>query len=225
MRTTYAVTWQDLSGKLSSGKLELSPEGMIFEGSAGNGPVSMEIGYDEISTIRVARSSADCLYSRPTLVLERRADAPIRVASVAQTGIISELAERLAKVLLEERSKSTRLALVLPLREGVGEHARPLIAEGPPFDIEASGLESHHVFVTDSEVVFLFEGETAAALRLVAGQAHVWTVASAWNELLAGPPRVAEGAYSWARPKTLEGASFASTPGAGDSEGGDLFEP
>jgi hypothetical protein len=225
MRTTYAVTWQDSSGESSSGKLELTPEGMVFEGSAGNGPVTMEIGYDEISTIRVARASADCLAGRPTLVLERRDDAPIRIGSVAQTGIISELAERLAKVLLEERSKSTRLALVLPLREGMGDRARSLIAEGPPFDIAASGLESHHVFVTDSEVMFLFEGETAAAIRLLAGQAHLWTVASGWNELLAGPPRVAEDAYSWARPKTPDGASFASTPGAGDSEGGDLFEP
>ena len=225
MRTTYAVTWQGSSGEPSSGKLELSPEGMAFEGSAGNGPVDMEIGYDEISTIRVARSSADCLDSRPTLVLERRADAPIRIASVAQTGIISELAERLAKVLLEERSKLSRLAVVLPLQDGVGDLARSLIAKGPPFDIESTGLESHHVFITDSEAVFLFEGETAAAIRLLAGQAHLWTVASGWNELLAGPPRVAEDAYSWARPKTLEGASFASTPGAGDSEGGDLFEP
>lgn len=225
MRTTYAVTWEDFSGASSSGKLELTPEGMVFEGSAGNGPVSMEIGYDEISTIRVARASADCLDGRPTLVLERRGDAPIRIASVAQTGIISELAERLAKVMLEERSKLTRLAILLPLQEGVEDQARSLIAEGPPFDLEASGLESHHVFVTDSEVVFLFEGETPAAIRRLAAQAHVWTVASAWNELLAGPPRVAEGAYSWARPKPLDGASFASTPGAGDSEGGDLFEP
>jgi hypothetical protein len=222
---TYAVTWQDLSGKLSSGKLELSPEGMIFEGSAGNGPIRVEIGYDEISTIRVARASADCLAGRPTLVLERRGDASISIASVAQTGIVSELAERLAKVLLEERSKLTRLAVVLPLQQGVGDRARSLIDEGPPFDIEASGLESHHVFVTDSEVVFLFEGETPAAFRRLAAQAHLSTVASAWNELLAGPPRVAEDAYSWARPKTLDGASFASTPGAGDSEGGDLFEP
>jgi len=225
MRTTYAVTWQGSAGEPSSGKLELSPEGMVFEGSAGNGPISMEIGYDEISTIRVARSSADCLYNRPTLVLERRADAPIRIASVAQTGIISELAERLAKVLLEERSKLSRLAVVLPLQDGVGDRARSLIAKGPPFDLGSSGLESHHVFVTDSEAVFLFEGETAAAIRLIAGQAHLWTVASGWNELLAGPPRVAEDAYSWARPKTPEGASFTSTPGAGDSEGGDLFEP
>lgn len=225
MRTTYAVTWQHSSGQSSSGKLELTPEAMTFEGSAGNGPVSMEIGYDEISTIRVARASADCLAGRPTLVLERRGDAPIRIASVAQTGIISELAERLAKVLLEERSKLSRLAVVLPLQDGVADRARSLIAKGPPFDIEESDLESHHVFVTDSEVVFLFEGEAPAAIRRLADQAHLWTVASAWNELLAGPPRVAEDAYSWARPKTLEGASFASTPGAGDSEGGDLFEP
>jgi hypothetical protein len=225
MRTTYAVTWQDSSEESSSGKLELSPEGMIFEGSAGNGPVTMVIGYDEISTIRVARASADRLAGRPTLVLERRGNAPIRIASVAQTGIISELAERLAKVLLEERSELSRLAVVLPLQDGMEDRARLLIAEGPPFDIERSGLESHHVFVTNSEAVFLFEGETAAAIRLLAGQAHLWTAASAWNELLAGPPRIAEDAYSWARHKTLDGASFASTPGAGDSEGGDLFEP
>lgn len=225
MRTTYAVTWQDPPRGSQSGKLELGPQGVIFEGSSGNGPVRIEVGYDEISTIRVARSPADRLAGRPTLLLERGGHAPIRIASVAQTGIVSELAEHLAKILLEQRPRMSRFAVVVPLREGARDRAQSLIRAGPPFDLQESGLESHHVFVTDSEVVFLFAGESRAAIGRLAGEAHLWTVATAWQELLAGPPRVAEDAYSWVQPQALDGTSFAPTPGPGDSEGGDLFEP
>ena len=225
MRTSYAVTWKEPSCGAQSGKLELGPHCVTFEGSSGNGPVRTKVDYDEISTIGVARASADRLEGRPTLLLARHGKPPIRIASVAQTGIVSELAERLANVLLEQRPKMTRFAVVVPLREGVRDRARSLIRAGPPFDLLDSGLESHHVFVTDAEVVFMFEGESRAAIERLAGQAHLWTVATTWKELLAGPPRIAEDAYSWVQPKAVDGTSFASTPGPGDSEGGDLFEP
>ena len=226
MRTSYAVTWQEPSCGSQSGKLELGGQGLIFEGSSGSGPVRSEVGYDEISTIQVARAPGDRLAGRPTLLVERDGNAaPIRIASVAQTGIVSELAEHLAKVLLEQRPKMSRLAVVVPLRDGERDRARSLIRAGPPFDLHESGLESHYVFVTDSEVVFLFAGESRAAIERLAGEAHLWTAASAWKDVLAGPPRIAEDAYAWVQPKGLDGATFASTPGPGDSEGGDLFEP
>jgi hypothetical protein len=225
MRTSYAVTWQEPSCGSQSGKLELGGQGMIFEGSSGNGPVRTEVGYEEISTIQVARAPGDRLAGRPTLLLERGGNAPIRIASVAQTGIVTELAEHLAKVLLEQRPKMSRLAVVVPLQDGARDRAQSLIRAGPPFDLQESGLESHYVFVTDSEVVFLFAGESRAAIERLAGEAHLWTVASTWKDLLAGPPRIAEDAYAWVQPKGLDGTTFASTPGPGDSEGGDLFEP
>ena len=38
------------------------------------------------------------------------------------------------------------------------EEARKLIAQGPPFDIGASGLQRHTVYLSAAEVVFVFEG-------------------------------------------------------------------
>jgi hypothetical protein len=54
-------------------------------------------------------------------------------------------------------------AVVVPIRRGTAEAARGLIEEGRPFDVEDVGLERHHVFVSEREVVFFFEGESAAA--------------------------------------------------------------
>jgi hypothetical protein len=48
-------------------------------------------------------------------------------------------------------------------------------------------------------------------------------VAAAWEDLVEGPPRIAEDAYSWIRRHVPDDVSFAPTPGPGDSDGGDLF--
>jgi hypothetical protein len=49
--------------------------------------------------------------------------------------------------------------------------------------------------------------------------------ASGWSELAAGPPRIAEDADSWVGPGPPEHVSFTSTPGPGDSDGGDVYAP
>ncbi len=43
------------------------------------------------------------------------------------------------------------------LKPGAGAEASRLVGEGPPFDLEASGLERHYVFLTGDEIIFLFE--------------------------------------------------------------------
>jgi hypothetical protein len=55
------------------------------------------------------------------------------------------------------------VARVVPIRRGTAEAARRLVEEGPPFDVERLGLERHHVFVSEREVVFFFEGDSATA--------------------------------------------------------------
>jgi hypothetical protein len=75
-----------------------------------------------------------------------------------------------------------------------------LLAEGPPFDPGATPLERHDVFVTDREVVFLFEGpEAREAVQELAGDPGVWRAAARWRELLAGRPRIADDVYAWER--------------------------
>lgn len=120
----------------------------------------------------------------------------------------------------------SNLVVVVPLKEGTHERAGALLAEGPPFDLERTGFDRHEVFLTDREVVFVFEAPgSPATLKLPGEDPSLWRVAAAWQPLMAGRPRKAETAYSWARPEPPEGVSYASTPGVGDSEGGDVFTP
>lgn len=119
----------------------------------------------------------------------------------------------------------TRLVVVLPLRPGTRAAAERLLAAGAPFDPVAAGLERHDVFLTDAEVVFWFTAGEEEALATLAREVPPWGAASAWAELAAAPPRVAESAYSWARPLDGDGVVFTPTPGPGDSEGGDVFPP
>jgi hypothetical protein len=218
MRETYAVTWRHGEGEARSGRLELTPEGLVFA----NGSAVETVAYCELRGVHVGRSLSDRISDRQTLVLERRTGEPIRIAGVGQTGIISELAEQLAPRLGEEQAMS-RAAVVLPLREGASEQAAELLRRGPPFDPEAVGLERHYVFLTDREAVFLFEADTPDAAERLVSDGAFWSAASAWKDIVAGPPRLAEDVYSWMRSHVPDDISFAPTPGPGDSDGGDLF--
>jgi hypothetical protein len=94
----------------------------------------------------------------------------------------------------------SRLVLVVPLKEGAAAQARRLLEEGPPFELGASELERHEVFLTDREAVFVFETEgNAPPLRLSAGDPTLREAAAAWRECMAGRPRKAETVFSWAR--------------------------
>jgi hypothetical protein len=218
MRVSYAVTWRHGEDEARSGRLELTQEGLAFA----NGSTVESVEYRELRGVRVGRSLADRISDRQTLVLERRIGEPIRIAGVGQTGIISELAEHLAPLLGEEQPMS-RAVVVLPLREGTSEQAAELLRGGPPFDPEAVGLERHHVFLTDRDAVFVFEADTPDAAERLIGEGALWSAASAWKDLVDGPPRLAEDVYSWVRPHVPDDVSFAPTPGPGDSDGGDLF--
>jgi len=215
---TYAVSWCRDAGDAHSGRLELAPGRLAFA----NGATAETIAYADLRSVRVGRSSADRISGRPTLVLELRSGETIRIAGVGQAGIISELAEHLSSLLGEERVMS-RAVVVLPLHEGMSEQAADLLRGGPPFDPEKVGLERHHVFLTEREAVFLFEADSRYAAEKLIGEGRFWSAASAWKDLVAGPPRLAEDAYSWIRPHVPDDVSFEPTPGPGDSEGGDLF--
>lgn len=94
----------------------------------------------------------------------------------------------------------SRVAVVAPLKDGARERARTLVEQGPPVDLSATSLERHTVFLSDREVVFVFEGpEAKKTVELLAGEPGVWRAATAWQECLAARPRIVEDVYSWAR--------------------------
>lgn len=95
----------------------------------------------------------------------------------------------------------SRIVVVAPLKAGSRDAARLLIENGPPFDPGKTSLTAHEVFLTDREVVFLFEGENArAAVEELVGDPGVWRAATAWRECLDGRPRLADETYVWTRP-------------------------
>lgn len=120
----------------------------------------------------------------------------------------------------------SRLVVIVPLKEGKTARVRELLEEGPPFDLEATAFDRHHVYVTDREVVFVFEGKgPSQTLDLNGEDAQIWRAAQAWQECLSERPRVAHTAFSWQRVEGPEGVSFEPTPGPGDSEGGEVYAP
>lgn len=119
----------------------------------------------------------------------------------------------------------SRLVVIAPLKQDARERALQLLAEGPPFELEQTRFERHQVYLTDREAIFVFEGPGPATLELPGEDPALWRAAEAWNDCLAGKPRVASTAFSWERTGGPEGVSYAPTPGPGDSEGGDLYSP
>lgn len=199
MRTTYGVVWREGHKPLARGKLELLPRAVRLDGMSGSEPASREIAYDYLSEIRIGRSPEERIDGRPCLVLAPRTGETLAIASVAQSGVVAEIAERLAAMQLGSEGRR-RLAIILPLHEESHEAVRALLADGPPFDPEALGLDRHQVFLTASEAVFIFESELGAgALESLLEESELWQRAVAWHDHLAGPPRIADDVFSWTR--------------------------
>ncbi len=226
MKASYAVTWQEGAEPVQHGKLELGSGALVLEGSNGSGPMRRDVPYGDMTNVKVARTLGERLSGRQTLIVDRRRATSLRISGVAQPGIISELAESLTALRTGERPYVSRLVIVVPLLPDAGDRARAMLRRGPPFDPHAAeGLERHHVFLTEEEAVFAFEVGAPDAVERLAADPTLWDALAGWNDLVAGPPRMAEDVYSWVRPGNSEEVSFAPTPGPGDSEGGDVFAP
>jgi hypothetical protein len=98
VKASYAVTWYCGDGPQATGRLELGPAAIELEGSTCGSVVREEIPYRELASVVVERKAADRIGGRQTLVLGRTGQPAVRVASVVQSWIVSELAERLASL-------------------------------------------------------------------------------------------------------------------------------
>ena len=218
--SSYGVVWREQSLPVATGKLELLPDALRFEGMADGRPTTRERSRRAKKRGRTERPS-DRLNGCPSLVVERRSGRPITIASVGQTGVVAELAERLASLQLGPDARR-RTAFVLPLGDGGYAPALDLLREGPPFNPEETGLDRHEVYLTQNEVVFVFESRLGTgALEPLLADPALWLSAAAWGDLLAGPPRVAEDVYSWERPsgagRQLLPAGLRSSNGNGSA--------
>jgi len=193
----YAVVWRTGDGPTSSGRLELGDDDLVLHGSGG--PDGLRIPFDELSSVEIGRGAGERINGDKSLVLERHSCERVLVAALGGVGLLGELTDLLAR-LRAERAARACVAVVVPIRRGTAEAARRLVAEGPPFDVERFGLERHHVFVSEREVVFFFEGDNAtAAVDALSRSPRVLNAAVRWRGILAGRPRLAEERFAWTR--------------------------
>ena len=196
MRVTYAVTWEEPEGIRRSGRLELGTDALHLVGSNGDGAASKALPYSDVSRFRLARSSGERLQGRPTLLLELRGGEMLKIAGVSQPGIVAELSDRLAVLTGDPKAVETA-AIVVPLRPGSRTEVEALLRNGPPFEPERLGLVRHEVYVSDDEVIFVFQGLPSVFAERLAEDDSFWNAATAWRPLVRGRARLADSAYSW----------------------------
>ena len=96
-----------------------------------------------------------------------------------------------------------RLALIARLKPGTEVQAEQLLATGPPFEPEESGFARHSVYLSASEVVFVFEAhEVEWLVDALIDNPYQWAVEKAfeaWRRLIEGEPRIAREKFFWER--------------------------
>ena len=195
-RQDYAVVWQTGDGPTSHGRLELGDVELVLRGA---GADQLRIPFGELASVEVGRAPSERINGEKSVVLERHACERVLVAALGGVGVVGELTELLARLRAEQAAPAC-VAVVVPIRKGTAETARRLVEEGPPFDVEQLGLARHQVFVSEREVVFLFDGEDAAAVvDALSRSSDVLKAAVRWRRVLAGRPRLAEERFCWTR--------------------------
>lgn len=114
-----------------------------------------------------------------------------------------------------------RFVVTAALKPGAAARVAAILREGPPFDLADTSLERHEVFLGDDELVFLFEGPGAdGEARRLFKKPRVLDRVRRIGPHLAAKPRLPREAFSWERPRELDGVVFGPDPGPGDSDGG-----
>lgn len=201
MKTSYAVKWHEPDGQAYVGRLELGPCALHLvggAGGAGGAGVDRKIGYDELQGLRIAHDACERVDGRRALVIERPQGAYRLTSTVFEAGILHELVDRLSDLSLAAPRRAT---VVVPLQEGALTRVQELAAAGPPFDPNETQLTRHQLLLTAQEAIFVFETADERGLQALLAEVDVWAAASTWHDLVAGPPRLAEVAYSWERPE------------------------
>jgi hypothetical protein len=95
----------------------------------------------------------------------------------------------------------SQFAVVARLKPGREARAAELLQQGPPFDPAERGLQRHAVYLSATEVVFVFEGPDAEAIVSdLVDEPFSWLLRERfddWRPLVDGPPRIARSAYVW----------------------------
>jgi hypothetical protein len=98
---SYAIVWQEAGDDVFAGELELGDAALRLEGvSRGGRSCRRVLDYGELSVVRGARGR-ERLDGRPTLVIEHPGGPALKLGSVGGGGVLSEVADRLARGALD----------------------------------------------------------------------------------------------------------------------------
>jgi hypothetical protein len=104
-----------------------------------------------------------------------------------------------------------RLMIVARLKEGAHEQAEALLREGPPFDPEELGFDSHSAYVTAGEVVFTFEApEVEWIVNDLVDDPLLSRAFGSWERLIEGTPRLAHERFHWSREESKLGVGLGA---------------
>ena len=93
---------------------------------------------------------------------------------------------------------SERIALYAQIRPGRRDDLVRRIAGGPPFDLEESAFDRHEVYLGESEIVFVFEGERPLdGLRRLSVERMKDLIELGGS---ISTPRIVRGSSTWERP-------------------------
>ena len=186
----YAVVFRTETSGPTAGALVVDDRRLMLVGGSVDDPVELSVSYSALREVRIGRSSEERLNGRPALVLARRDGSVVHVAPLG-FGLLGELADLLAVLANQQADGDEQVAVVVPLKPGCVERAKELVAQGPPFDPAALGLQRHQIFVSGREAVFVFTGPSVREkLERATRNPTLWRAGLAWRACLAGPPRL-----------------------------------
>jgi hypothetical protein len=195
--TSYAAIWAQAEEPPRSGSVTLGDEGLeLTGGQALPMGEAQVVRYADVIGVEVVRDSVQRLNGYPTLRIERRRAPAFRISTIG-LGVLGELNELLGTAIAKQ-SQPQVVGIVVPLRKRALADAAALIEQGPPFDLEALGVERHDVLLSEHEALFLFEGmRLDETMERLVRDPSVWQAASGWARVIAGPPRLAEQRFGW----------------------------
>lgn len=203
----YAAVFREGAGAPLTGAVVLEGERMLLVGGGALDCVGLELRYEELSEVRIGRSRDERLNGRPTLVLARPDAAPVIVQPL-ETAVLHELID-LVSTLTARGLRRVEVAVAVRFDPRRRERVREVIAEGPPFDPAALGLQRHEVYLGERDAFFVLTGPHAEqTLERAIREPSFWRAGLVWRRLLVGRPRVVDAArdvrgelvYRWTAP-------------------------
>lgn len=199
---THRVVWALNAGDPVTGTLEVTGGDIRLAGRTGAGTeAACRIAAAELFHVSESGAESDRVDGLRAVVVDERGGRRLLIAPQAGEEHVREIAALLERASGLAGSALTRVAVRVPVDPSHAERVRALVRQGPPYDLsEVPGLERHQVYVTDHDVLFLFEGaDPGLAVERVLRDARVWRALEAWDDHVTGRPSVVEPDYTWSR--------------------------